>query len=75
MLLVNRLLQPLTCDIPGYLKDTKRVMSVVEAISWQNNYVWITADVTSLYTGIPLLIWYGFLISTDIYSTYSNNLN
>lgn len=72
---VDSLLQPLIPNIPGYLKDTKYVLSTVEALTWEKTYTWITADVTSLYTVIPhdlsqlALIWF-----LDTYSSYSITL-
>lgn len=53
IIMVDSLLQPLIRNTLGHLKDSKHVLSVVDTLKWQEGYVWITADVTSLYTVIP----------------------
>lgn len=72
---VDSLLQPLIVNIPGYLRDTKHILSTLENVVWQEKNIWITADVTSLYTVIPhdlsklALTWF-----LDTYSGYSVDL-
>lgn len=62
-------------SIPGYLRDTKHLLSILQTFSWHNYYTWIMADVTSLYAVIPhdldnlALVWF-----LDPYSVYSSNL-
>lgn len=50
---LNSLLQPLIVLIPGHLKDTKHVLAALKDYQWQESYIWVTADITSLYTVIP----------------------
>lgn len=43
----------LVVQMPGYLQDTKQVLSSLQGHSWRLGYVWITGDVMLLYTVIP----------------------
>lgn len=47
---VDSLLQPLVKQIPGYLKDVKDVLAILNYLSCGQDYCWITADVSSLYS-------------------------
>lgn len=72
---VDSLLQPLIKHTPGYLKVSKHVLSVLDNLTWNSEYAWISADVKALYTVIPhdlalvALDWF-----LDNYSNYSVDL-
>ena len=40
-------------DLPGYLKDTKQLLTKFNHFQWQECYRWISCDVASLYSSIP----------------------
>lgn len=50
---VDQQLQPLVTDLPGYLCDTKQLLSKLDKIVWDNNFCWISCDVSNLYSSIP----------------------
>lgn len=72
---VDSLLHPFIPEILSFLRDTQHVLAVLDSIPWQDNYLWITADVTFLNMSIPddlanlALIWF-----LDIYSDFSDEL-
>lgn len=72
---VDSFLQPLIPQIPGYLQDTKQVLSQLKDRVWVEGSVWITADVSSLYAvishdrAIVVLEWF-----MDTYGTNSQDL-
>lgn len=72
---VDRYFQPLITCIPGYLCDTQQVLRTLDNRSWEPVSLWITANVSSLYTAKPhdlaLSAMQWFL---DMYSTYSADL-
>lgn len=46
-------LQPMVCNLPGYLRDTKQLLIKLQNFKWRSNYRWISCDVSSLYSCIP----------------------
>lgn len=40
--------QPLVIQLPGYLKDTNHLLHLVENLNWEDNFSWLTCDVSSL---------------------------
>lgn len=72
---VDKHLQHLISQIPGFLQDTKQVLQALDNKCWNESYLWLTADVSSLYSIIPhdkaLIAGIWFL---DTCSTYSNDL-
>lgn len=50
---VDAHLQPLLSSRPGYLRDSKQVLQVLNDARWEGKYSWITLDLTSLYSNIP----------------------
>lgn len=50
---VDSQLQPLATSLPGYLRDTKQLLSKLHHLRWESGYRWISCDVTSLYSSIP----------------------
>lgn len=68
-------LQPLIPALPGFLRDTQTVLEALEGREWRDGSVWMTADVTSLYTSIPhnlaLVALQWFL---DVYSNFDLEL-
>lgn len=50
---LDSLLQPLVKRVPGYIQDTKSVLKSFELKNWEQDFMWITCDVQSLYTCIP----------------------
>lgn len=69
-------LPPLVISRPGYLRDSKQVLQVLQDARWEENYSWITLDVVSLYSNIPhniALTAVEYMIKK--YSNFSNDLN
>lgn len=50
---IDQYLQPLVTRLPGYIKDTKSVLTHIQEVEWKNGYQWLTIDVKSLYSCIP----------------------
>lgn len=50
---MNSQLQPMVCNLPGYLRDTKKLLIKLQNFQRKENYRWISCDVTSLYSCIP----------------------
>ena len=50
---LDRQLQPLVVDLPGYLKDTNQLLRKLNQFQWHESYRWISSDVVSLYSSIP----------------------
>ncbi|XP_075142257.1 metabotropic glutamate receptor 3-like [Leptodactylus fuscus] len=49
---VDTILQPLVTRVPGYIKDTKDLLRIFDRFSWEENYKWLSYDI-SLYSRIP----------------------
>lgn len=47
---LDNVLQPLVCSLPSYLKDTNHLLSIVNGRVWDDSSLWITCDVSSLYS-------------------------
>lgn len=65
-------LQPLIPNIPGLLKDTEQVLVASSDVERHSDYVWVTADITSLYTDthdLALIALNWFLSTFSDYST------
>lgn len=45
--------QPLVKDLPAYIRDSGPVLDTLAKYKWQDNYLWMSLDVESLYTLIP----------------------
>lgn len=50
---IDHHLQPLVSDIPGYLRDTKHLVSILDGHPWSNDWMWLSCDVVALYPSIP----------------------
>ncbi|XP_053550225.1 uncharacterized protein LOC128641725 [Bombina bombina] len=50
---VDSYLQPIVKSTKAYLKDTTEVITKFEGITWDQDMIWLTCDVASLYTCIP----------------------
>lgn len=50
---LDSLLQPLIGLIPGHLRDTKHVLAALSNYQWNESFVWVPTDITSLYIIIP----------------------
>lgn len=46
-------LQSLIPALPGYLRNSKQVLKSLEGREWKDGMMWITADVSALYSMIP----------------------
>lgn len=46
-------LQPLVSALAGFLRATKLLLSDVQYLKWDPDFVWITCDVANLYSSIP----------------------
>ncbi|XP_053545722.1 calpain-1 catalytic subunit-like [Bombina bombina] len=50
---LDDLLQPLVIALRSYIRDTKHVLNMIDQIEWTRDSVWLTVDVTALYSSIP----------------------
>ncbi|XP_053568384.1 uncharacterized protein LOC128657969 [Bombina bombina] len=50
---IDNILQPFVHTLPGYIKDTTHVLQKLEDRTWNDNNMWLTVDVSSLYSCIP----------------------
>lgn len=50
---LDKQLQSLVVQLPGYLKDTNHLLHLIENLNWGDNFSWLTCDVSSLYSSIP----------------------
>lgn len=50
---IDHHLQRLVSAIPGYLRDTKHLVSTLDGFPWLTNLSWLSCDVVSLYPSIP----------------------
>lgn len=50
---VDSFLQSLVKQLPAYVKDTGHILEILEKCRWKNDYLWLSLDVSSLYTYIP----------------------
>uniref|UniRef100_A0A8C5PFD7 Reverse transcriptase n=1 Tax=Leptobrachium leishanense TaxID=445787 RepID=A0A8C5PFD7_9ANUR len=50
---IDHLLQPLVVKTRAHLKDTISVLQLLQELKWENDYLFATCDVNSLYTIIP----------------------
>lgn len=46
-------LQPLVKQLPSYLRDTKQLLNQYDHMQWVEGDIWITCDVSSLYSFKP----------------------
>lgn len=51
---IDQYLQPLVARLLGYSKDTMSILTHIQQVEWKNGYQWLTLDVKSLYSCIPL---------------------
>ncbi|XP_075462091.1 protein-arginine deiminase type-2 isoform X2 [Ascaphus truei] len=49
---IDSALQKYVSQIPSYLRDTTHVLNIVNDLKWEDHFIWVTCDVTSLYTVI-----------------------
>lgn len=42
---VDQQLQPLVVNLPGYLRDTKQLLSKLEGMEWKDEFRWVTCDI------------------------------
>ncbi|XP_075442477.1 solute carrier family 12 member 7 isoform X2 [Ascaphus truei] len=47
---IDIFLQPLVHKLPSYLQDSTDLLNSLAKFTWSPNYLWVTLDVTSLYT-------------------------
>lgn len=40
-------------QLPAYVKDTGHILEILEKCRWKNDYLWLSLDVSLLYTYIP----------------------
>lgn len=50
---LDNLLQPLVQRVPGYIKNSKELLKAFDDMWRDDNYKWVTSNVTALYTCIP----------------------
>lgn len=50
---LDQQLQPLVNSLPGYLQDTKKLLYILDGMKWDEDFCWISCDVSSLYSSIP----------------------
>lgn len=50
---IDHQLQPLVSALPGFIRDTKQLLTDVQNFKWDPDLVWITCNVASLYCSIP----------------------
>lgn len=50
---VDAFLQPLVTSLPTYIKDSAHVLETLKQYKWEPGYLWLSLDVSSLYTSIP----------------------
>lgn len=50
---VDHHLQPIVKDIPGFIQDTKHVITMLDKAKWSQEYCRLSCDVISLYPSIP----------------------
>lgn len=50
---VDQQLQPLVVELSGHLRDTKQLLSKLDGLTWNEDFSWITCDVSNLYCSIP----------------------
>lgn len=49
---IDKHLQPLVSGLPGFIRDTKHLVSIMDHHPWPQNTHWLTCDVSSLYPSI-----------------------
>lgn len=50
---VDHLLQPLVFQLPGFLKDTEHLVSIIEHTMWPPESGWLMYDGVGLYQSLP----------------------
>lgn len=50
---VDVFLQPLAQSLPSYIRDSTHLLERLSLYTWDDNYLWLSLDVNSLYTSIP----------------------
>ncbi|KAM9296679.1 breast cancer type 1 susceptibility protein [Gastrophryne carolinensis] len=50
---LDSVLQPIVKMLPGYIKDTREVLKAIHQLRWPKDGMWISMDVSSLYSCIP----------------------
>lgn len=49
---IDYFLKPFVSETGAYLRDTKHIIQVLEALLCRSNSIMVTADVSSLYSGV-----------------------
>lgn len=50
---IDSFLQPLVHGLPSYIRDGRHLMESLSSYTWESSYIWLSLDVSSLYTSIP----------------------
>lgn len=50
---IDQFLQPLAQNLPSYIRDGPHLLDMLKPYTWEQNYWWLSLDVSSLYTSIP----------------------
>lgn len=50
---LDGVLQPLVTTLPSHFKDTNHLLNIVHYTQWDAHAMWISCDVSSLYSSIP----------------------
>lgn len=49
---VDSYLQLLVAISPGYIRDTKYAITIIDGVGWKDNYAFLSFDFTALYPSI-----------------------
>lgn len=50
---IDLYLQPIVKQLPSYIRDGSHLLELLASYKWEPSYLWLSLDVTSLYTSIP----------------------
>lgn len=50
---IDQFLQPIVQQLPSYIRDGTHLLELLTPYKWESSYIWLSLDVTSLYTSIP----------------------
>lgn len=50
---IDFFLQPIVSGLPSHIKDSGHIIGALQSYVWDNDYLWASLDVVSLYTSIP----------------------